>query len=143
MRRLPGVLLGSLCLPHQTCLGPHFSRNAENLVSTLALRFSIQQSLWHSCVDFLSGSHLILSKKKKKKKGDRDRIISAGRVESLRIKLPGSALTKARTGAGGREAATSSRKSEHIHQKAVLCIHLAGTHKFIFVLGSCFWIFEI
>lgn len=22
------------------------------------------------------------------------------------------------------------------------CIHLAGTHKFIFVLGSCFWIFE-
>lgn len=115
MRRLPGVLLGSLCLLHQTCLGPHFSRNAENLVSTLAPRFSIQQSLWYSCVNFLSGSHLILSKKKKKK-GDRDRIISAGRVESLRIKLPGSALTKARTGAGGREAATSSRKSEHIHQ---------------------------
>lgn len=84
-----------------------------------------------------------VKKKKEKKKGDRDRIISAGRVESLRIKLPGSALTKARTGAGGREAATSSRKSEHIHQKAVLCIHLAGTHKFIFVLGSCFWIFEI
>lgn len=70
-------------------------------------------------------------------------MISAEKMESMRIHLPDIALTKARTGARGRETATSSRKSKGIHQKAVLCIHLAGTHKFIFVLGSCFWIFEM
>lgn len=61
----------------------------------------------------------------------------------MRINLPDIALTKARTGARGRETTTSSRKSKDIHQKAVLYIHLAGIQKFIFVLGSCFWIFEM
>jgi len=56
----------------------------------------------------------------------------------MRINLSDIVLTKARTGARGRETTASSRKSKDIHQKAALCIHLAGTHKFIFVLGSWF-----
>lgn len=71
----------------------------------------------------------------------RDRITSAERLESLRTKLSGCFWPKPEWGLEeGKLFLLGNQKN--IHQKAVLCVHLAGTHKFIFVLRSCFWIFE-